>query len=76
MLANRDEGRLISIFSHDDGIILGGLLENFREVSRLTGFPHGFESEHKLEDMKTIRGLRDTLRRGIKASVVSATSNI
>lgn len=52
MLAIRDEGRLISIFSHDDGIILGGLLENFREttreISKLTGFPHGFESEPKL----------------------------
>jgi hypothetical protein len=34
MLAIRDEGRLISIFSHDDGIILGGLLENFEETTR------------------------------------------
>jgi hypothetical protein len=59
MLAIRDERRLFSIFSHDDGIIHGGLVEeNFREttreISKLTGFYHGFVSEHKLEDMKSI----------------------
>lgn len=50
MPAIRDEKIFISIFSHDDGIILGGLLEeNFRgttrEISKLTGVSHGFLSE-------------------------------
>jgi hypothetical protein len=53
MLPIRDERSLISIFSHDDGIIHGELLqenlrETTREISKLTGFCHGFVSVPKL----------------------------